>query len=158
MVPFICSSSYDLSFLGIEKLHPFDSSKWGRLCQFLIEEGLVEKSNVLGPLEPSMDDLLVVYSQRYLEGLEISAKVAILLEVPQVGTFPSLLVQENVLSPFRKKVAEQGGGFCTYADITLCIQFDFVRLNISRVMIIDLDAHQGNGHKDFANDGILHHF
>ncbi|KAJ1690167.1 hypothetical protein LUZ63_014322 [Rhynchospora breviuscula] len=179
-VPFIYSSSYDISFLGLEKLHPFDSSKWGRVCQFLIEEGSMEKMRVVEPLEASKDDLLVVHSERYLEGLEISAKVAIILEVPQVGMFPNLLVQENVLRPFRKQVggsvlsgklaiergwainvgggfhhcsAEQGGGFCTYADITLCIQFSFVRLNISRVMIIDLDAHQGNGHeKDFAND------
>ncbi|KAJ3686511.1 hypothetical protein LUZ61_015675 [Rhynchospora tenuis] len=179
-VPFIYSSSYDISFLGLEKLHPFDSSKWGRVCQFLIEEEFIEKRRVVEPLEASKDDLLVVHSERYLEGLEISAKVAIILEVPQVGMFPNSLVQENVLRPFRKQVggsvlsgklamergwainvgggfhhcsAEQGGGFCTYADITLCIQFAFVRLHISRIMIIDLDAHQGNGHeKDFAND------
>ncbi|THU52375.1 hypothetical protein C4D60_Mb10t03340 [Musa balbisiana] len=158
-VPVIYSSSYDIAFFGIEKLHPFDSSKWGRICQFLSKEGFLDKKQTVEPLEASKDDLLVV---------------------PPVSLLPNCLVQNKVLYPFRKQVggsilaaklakergwainigggfhhcsAEKGGGFCAYADISLCIQFAFVLLNISRVMIIDLDAHQGNGHEiDFSND------
>ncbi|TVT98831.1 hypothetical protein EJB05_55846, partial [Eragrostis curvula] len=104
--------------------------------------------------------------------------------VPIVALLPISLVQQKLLYPFRKQVggsilsaklalergwainigggfhhcsAEEGGGFCAYADISLCIRFAFVRLNISRVMIIDLDAHQGNGHeKDFGSDGKVY--
>lgn len=158
-VPVIFSSSYDIAFLGMEKLHPFDSSKWGRICRFLIAEGLLDKKHLVEPLEANREDLLVV---------------------PPVAILPNCLVDKNVLHPFRKQVggtilaaklakergwainvgggfhhcsAGKGGGFCTYADISLCIQFAFTRLNISRVMIIDLDAHQGNGHeKDFSAD------
>ncbi|KAJ3691999.1 hypothetical protein LUZ60_012349 [Juncus effusus] len=183
-VPVIYSSSYDISFLGIEKLHPFDSSKWGRICQFLIKEGYLEKTRIIEPLEASNDDLLVVHSESYLKGLKSSLKVSIIIEVPPVAIFPNWLVQQKVLYPFRKQTggsilaaklaiekgwainigggfhhcsANQGGGFCVYADITLAIHFAFARLNISRVMIIDLDAHQGNGHeKDFANDGRVY--
>ncbi|KAL2931817.1 Histone deacetylase 2, partial [Bienertia sinuspersici] len=62
----------------------------------------------------------------------------------------------NVGGRFHHCFADKSGGFCAYADISLCIQFAFVRLNISRVMIIDVDAHQGNGHElDFAGDGSL---
>ncbi|XP_047043247.1 histone deacetylase 2-like [Lolium rigidum] len=69
----------------------------------------------------------------------------------------SILSAVNVGGGFHHCSAEEGDGFCVYADITLCIQFAFVPLNISRVMIIDLDAHQGNGHeKDFANDGRVY--
>eukprot|EP01137_Pigoraptor_chileana_P021801 Opistho-2@85946 len=49
-----------------------------------------------------------------------------------------------------------GGGFCVYADITMCIDFLFHRLpdRVSKVLIVDLDAHQGNGHeRDFMGDG-----
>lgn len=89
----------------------------------------------------------------------------------------------NVGGGFHHCCGEKGGGFCAYADISLCIHFSFVRLNISRyfifstqvlsaldstygillfqsgkfsrVMIIDLDAHQGNGHEmDFASDSM----
>nr|TKW37226.1 hypothetical protein SEVIR_1G034800v2 [Setaria viridis]TKW37227.1 hypothetical protein SEVIR_1G034800v2 [Setaria viridis] len=124
-----------------------------------------------------------VHSESYLNSLKSSEEVARIVEVPAVALLPNLLVQQKLLYPFRKQVggsvlsaklalergwainiggghhcsAEEGGGFCAYADISLCIHFAFVRLNISRVMIIDLDAHQGNGHeKDFGGDGRVY--
>lgn len=179
-VPVIYSPSYDIAFMGIEKLHPFDSSKWGRICKFLVSEGALEKRRIVEPEEASKDDLLVVHSEKYLNSLKNSVTVASIVEVPPVAMLPNFIVQQKVLHPFRKQVggsvlagklakergwainvgggfhhcsAEKGGGFCVYADISLCIHFAFVRLNISRVMIIDLDAHQGNGHEtDFAGD------
>ncbi|CAI9093665.1 OLC1v1029223C2 [Oldenlandia corymbosa var. corymbosa] len=160
--------------------HPFDSSKWGRICQFLVTDGFLRKNSIVEPLESTKDDLLVVHSESYLNSLKRSSSVAVIVEVPPVAVLPNCLVQQKVLRPFRKQVggtilaaklaqergcainvgggfhhcsAERGGGFCVFADISLCIHFAFVRLNISRVMIIDLDAHQGNGHEmDFAND------
>jgi len=42
---------------------------------------------------------------------------------------------------------DRGGGFCPFADITL--SYRLLRQNfpdIKKVMIVDLDAHQGNGH------------
>ncbi|KAL8266997.1 hypothetical protein R6Q59_004341 [Mikania micrantha] len=178
--PIIYSTSYDISFLGIENLHPFDSSKWGRICRLLIANGILEKSRIVEPLEATKDDLLVVHSKSYLDSLKSSLNVSIITEVPPVAVFPNCLVQKKVLYPFRKQVggtilaaklakergyainvgggfhhccADRGGGFCVYADISLCIHYAFIRLNISRVMIIDLDAHQGNGHEmDFSND------
>ncbi|KAJ4954055.1 hypothetical protein NE237_030887 [Protea cynaroides] len=183
-VPLIYSSSYDIAFLGMEKLHPFDSSKWGRICRFLITDGVLEKNRIVEPLEASKDDLLVVHSESYLSSLKRSVQVAIIIEVPPVALLPNFLVQQKVLYPFRKQVggtilaaklakergwainvgggfhhcsAEKGGGFCAYADISLCIRYAFIRLNISRVMIIDLDAHQGNGHEtDFSHDSRVY--
>lgn len=40
--------------------HPFDSAKWGHICQFLIKEGVLDKAHLVEPLEASKDDLLVV--------------------------------------------------------------------------------------------------
>ncbi|XP_073055279.1 histone deacetylase 2 isoform X2 [Primulina eburnea] len=156
-VPLVYSSSYNISFLGIEKLHPFDSSKWGRICQFLIAEGFLEKKHIVEPLEATKFDLLVVHLESYLHSLKSSLNVATIVEVG--GTILSAkLAKErgwaiNVGGGFHHCSATKGGGFCAYADISLCIHFAFVRLNISRVMIIDLDAHQGNGHEnDFSDD------
>jgi hypothetical protein len=105
-------------------------------------------------------------------------------QVPPLAFLPNFILQQKVLSPFRKQVggtvlsaklakdkgwainlgggfhhccSNEGGGFCAYADITLTIQFAFARLGISRVMIIDLDAHQGNGHEhDFMNNKSIY--
>lgn len=38
----------------------------------------------------------------------------------------------NVGGGFHHCSANEGGGFCVYADISLCIQYAYVRLNISR--------------------------
>ncbi|PKI70736.1 hypothetical protein CRG98_008969, partial [Punica granatum] len=103
-VPLIYSPAYDIAFLGIEKLHPFDSSKWGRICHFLISEGIVEKKWIIEPLEASKDDLLVVHSESYLNSLKWSGKVAMIVEVPPVALIPNCLVQQKVLHPFRKQV------------------------------------------------------
>uniref|UniRef100_A0A803LBC0 Histone deacetylase domain-containing protein n=1 Tax=Chenopodium quinoa TaxID=63459 RepID=A0A803LBC0_CHEQI len=156
-VPLIYSSDYNISFLGMEKLHPFDSSKWGRICQFLASEGVLDKSCIIEPEEASKEDLLVVHPDKYLDSLQSSSTVAKILVVGG-SVLAAKLAKErgwaiNVGGGFHHCSADEGGGFCAYADISLCIHFAFVRLNISRVMIIDLDAHQGNGHEvDFSND------
>ncbi|KAM3192035.1 hypothetical protein ACQJBY_069341 [Aegilops geniculata] len=169
--PVVYSTAYDIAFLGIEKMHPFDSSKWGRICKFLTKEGHLENKRVVEPLEASKEDLLVVHTEAYLNSLKSSFRVAAIVEQrllypfrKQVGgsILSAKLALErgwaiNVGGGFHHCSAEEGGGFCAYADISLCIQFAFVRLDISRVMIIDLDAHQGNGYeKDFANDGRVY--
>lgn len=126
----------------------------------------------------------MVHTEAYLNSLKCSFRVSSIVEVPPVSLVPNWIVHRKLLHPFRKQVggsilsaklafergwainvgggfhhcsADEGGGFCAYADISLCIHFAFVRLNISSVLIIDLDAHQGNGHeKDFANDGRVY--
>lgn len=35
-VPIIYHSNYDVSFGGLERIHPFDSGKWGKVVGFLI--------------------------------------------------------------------------------------------------------------------------
>ncbi|KAE8612855.1 hypothetical protein XENTR_v10013012 [Xenopus tropicalis] len=60
----------------------------------------------------------------------------------------------NVGGGFHHCSGDRGGGFCAYADITLAIKFLFERVEgVSKATIIDLDAHQGNGHeRDFMED------
>ena len=50
----------------------------------------------------------------------------------------------NIGGGFHHCHAKKGGGFCAYADITLCIKYLFERMSdkVKRAMIVDLDAHQ----------------
>ena len=34
--PIVYSSNYNISFFGLQKLHPFDSEKWGRTVEYLL--------------------------------------------------------------------------------------------------------------------------
>uniref|UniRef100_A0A0B7AB04 Histone deacetylase 11 n=1 Tax=Arion vulgaris TaxID=1028688 RepID=A0A0B7AB04_9EUPU len=179
--PIIYSSEYNISFWGLEKLHPFDSRKWGHIFKFLKEAGFLREDTVVKPMEASEEDLLTVHTQEYLDSLKWSVNVARITEVPPVAFLPNFIVQKRVLRPFRFQTSgtimagrlaiergwainigggfhhcchDRGAGFCAYADITLSIRFAFESLkNLSKVMIIDLDAHQGNGHeRDFMED------
>uniref|UniRef100_A0A8C6MN43 Histone deacetylase 11 n=1 Tax=Moschus moschiferus TaxID=68415 RepID=A0A8C6MN43_MOSMO len=100
--PIVYSPRYNITFLGLEKLHPFDAGKWGKVISFLKEEKLLSDSMLVEAREASDEDLLVVHTRRYLNELKFL--------------------------------------------------FDRVE-GISKATIVDLDAHQGNGHeRDFMGD------
>ncbi|XP_069906089.1 histone deacetylase 11 isoform X1 [Oryctolagus cuniculus] len=166
--PIVYSPRYNITFMGLEKLHPFDAGKWGKVINFLKEEKLLTDSMLVEAREASEEDLLVVHTRRYLNELKWSFAVATITEIPPLIFLPNFLVQRKVLRPLRTQTggtimvgggfhhcsSDRGGGFCAYADITLAIKFLFDRVEgISRATIIDLDAHQGNGHeRDFMED------
>ncbi|KAK0050227.1 histone deacetylase 11 isoform X3 [Biomphalaria pfeifferi] len=190
----IYSSEYNIGFCGLEKLHPFDSGKWGKIFEFLKVAGMLREDTVVEPMEATEEDLLLVHSNKYLRSLKLanivegmnewSINVAGITEVPPVALLPNFIVQKKVLRPFRFQTsgtimggklaiergwainigggyhhcsANRGGGFCAYADITLSIQYAFQNFNISKAMIIDLDAHQGNGHeRDFMDNNKVY--
>ncbi|CAG8565083.1 11323_t:CDS:2 [Dentiscutata erythropus] len=65
----------------------------------------------------------------------------------------------NLGGGFHHAHHDGGGGFCVYADITLMVETILSKYpnKVSRVMIVDLDAHQGNGHeRDLANNSKVH--
>lgn len=178
--PIIYSPEYDISFAGLERLHPFDSCKWSKVYRFLLESGMVTKETITEPLEVTREELLEVHTPQYLDSLNSSSTVAAVVEIPPAAIIPNVLLRNRVLRPFRfhtggtvlagklakergwainigggfhHSYGEQGGGFCVYADITLSVKLMLEKLGISKVMIVDLDAHQGNGHeRDFWND------
>ncbi|XP_073430388.1 histone deacetylase 11 isoform X2 [Dendrobates tinctorius] len=140
--PIVYSTDYNITFIGLEKLHPFDAGKWGKIINFLRDEKLITDDTIVTAKEATEDDLLVVHTRRYINKLK-AGKLAI-----ERGW------AINVGGGFHHCSGDKGGGFCAYADITLSIKFLFERLEgISKATIIDLDAHQGNGHaRDFMDD------
>ena len=59
----------------------------------------------------------------------------------------------NLSGGFHHASTGGGGGFCIYPDITLIVHYLRSRMDKKKIMIIDLDAHQGNGYeRDFLDD------
>ncbi|VDK46768.1 unnamed protein product [Anisakis simplex] len=184
--PIVYHPLYNISFCGIEKLHPFDSSKWGRVHAKLIEDGMLSKDQFVEASEASEHDLRVVHTSCYLAALKCPCRVARLVEVAVVAFLPSFVIDRYLLRPFRYHTGgsilaarlalernwainlgggfhhasrSRGGGFCVYADISLALNFLFLNRLIARAMIVDLDAHQGNGYEhDFAGDNRVYIF
>ncbi|XP_047203902.1 histone deacetylase 11 isoform X4 [Girardinichthys multiradiatus] len=157
-LPIVYHPDYNITFMGLEKLHPFDSGKWGKVIHLLKEEQFITDGNIVEAREATEEDLLVVHTKSYINRLK--RKVLRPLRTQTGGTIMAgkLAVERgwaiNVGGGFHHCSSDKGGGFCAYADITLAIRFLFERVEgISRATIIDLDAHQGNGHeRDFLDD------
>lgn len=105
--------------------------------------------------------------------LNYSALICMFLEMP-LFFLPAFLLRMKVLNPMLKATqgsvdamclamkhgwainlaggyhhacSYKGGGFCIYPDITFIVHFARKFHKVSKVLIIDLDAHQGNGHE-----------
>ncbi|XP_058812442.1 histone deacetylase 11 isoform X2 [Topomyia yanbarensis] len=63
----------------------------------------------------------------------------------------------NLGGGFHHCSADRGGGFCPYADITITVKMlQSSGKGIERVLILDLDAHQGNGYaRDLMDDSSV---
>uniref|UniRef100_A0A914UP14 Histone deacetylase n=1 Tax=Plectus sambesii TaxID=2011161 RepID=A0A914UP14_9BILA len=90
--PIVYHRNYDVSFGGIEKLHPFDAGKWGKIYQFLKDAKMVTDTTTVRPMEASGRDLRVVHTEKYLKSLKCSCIVAGIIEVPPVACLPNCLV------------------------------------------------------------------
>lgn len=177
--PIVYSSDYNISFGGLEGLHPFDTKKYGRVFNQLEAKGLLKSDNYYTPLKPDEAVFLRHHSQKYLDSLENSKAIARYTEVGLIKMLPNSVAYNAVVEP--AKIASSGsilagelalkygwainlgggyhhasknraGGFCAIADVSLSI-LHLMDKNpkVKKVMIIDLDAHQGNGHeRDFT--------
>lgn len=144
------------------------------------------QSSFYEPLPPTQEDLENVHSSRYLESLNSNVHLQKILELPIVAVLPQQLLKKKVLDPmllqtggsalaaelalkygwainlgggFHHAHYDGGGGFCVYADISLMVEKTLSKHpdQVSRIMIIDLDAHQGNGYeRDLANNDKVH--
>lgn len=177
MAKIVYASGYNIGFAGMERFHPFDLRKYGRVWQRLRQEfGTVVRERHLRPAGPvSLQQLLLVHSETYLEKLRNPLYLAGALEVPQVAKLPRWLVDFYVLRPMRWATAgtilaaetaleegmainlgggfhhakpERGEGFCVYSDIGVSVaqlRSEGRLKDHQRVVYIDTDAHQGNG-------------
>lgn len=146
----VYSPHYDLGFLGLERLHPFDVHKyrraWARL-EDAFGDALTVKT--IEPTSPVTDDeLRVVHADTYLRHLTVSRYLADALEVAALRLVPAALIHRAILTPMRWATrgsllgaeaalefgvaANLGGGyhhakphggegFCLFNDIALAI-------------------------------------
>jgi len=61
----------------------------------------------------------------------------------------------NLSGGYHHCSAREGGGFCAYGDISLAVLLLSAKHGLQRVMIVDLDAHQGNGHENDKRNGVF---
>ncbi|GLC37260.1 hypothetical protein PLESTB_001142700 [Pleodorina starrii] len=173
-LPVVYHPSYNISFFGVEKLHPFDSCKFGKVLTALKKQGVLREGQTVLPREASLEVLADVHTQDYLHRIHHhNFTIVQVTELAALSLIPNKLLQWRVVWPMKLHVggtilatglalergwainlgggmhhasASHGMGWCPFDDLVLAIRR--VRRAAGRrlvVLLIDLDAHQGNG-------------
>lgn len=146
----VYSPHFNIGFLGLERLHPFDSRKYGRAWRCLRTHfGRPLRQFWVRPTRPiSRPELLSIHTEAYLHRLRQPQYVARALEVPALWRVPGWLIDWIVLRPMRWATmgtivaareclqhgfavnlsggyhhakADRGEGFSIYADVALAV-------------------------------------
>ena len=146
----VYSRHYNIGFFGLERLHPFDSRKYGRAWRCLKRHfgASLHKVSICPKRPIGLDQLLNVHKSSYLDRLRQTKYVASALEVPALQHLPIGLTELCVLRPMRWATMgtviaarecidhgfavnlgggyhhakpANGEGFCIYSDIALAV-------------------------------------
>jgi histone deacetylase 11 len=141
---------YNIGCLGVERLHPFDSRKYGRAWRAIGREvrRLRNRAWVGVPRPASIADLAAVHDPVYLDRLRDPQEMAAALELSFVRRLPGWAVRWAVLRPMRWAVAgslvaarealadgvavnlsggyhhakpDRGEGFCVFNDVAFLL-------------------------------------
>lgn len=152
--------------LPLPKGHRFPVEKYSRLRQRVVLAGLVPPQNLVTAPPATAEDLLRVhtsdYVQRVLTGM-LTEK-----EIRRIGLPWSPELVERSLSSVGGTIAasraaledgiaanlgggthhayaDHGEGFCVFNDVAVAVRVMQAEKRLNRVVLIDLDVHQGNG-------------
>ena len=146
----VYSRHYNIGCFGLERLHPFDSRKYGRAYHALRHRfGRALSHRTISPERPiRREELLHLHTSEYLAKLKDPAYVARALEIPLLRHLPAWAIDRIVLRPMRWATAgtilaarealtcglafnlsggyhhagpDRGEGFSIYNDIALAI-------------------------------------
>jgi len=171
-VPIVYSDKYNVSLSLSEATHPFDFQKRGSTFKLLCDSLDTSQGECYAPEVPSRADLEKLHSSAYLAKLQNPRILAEVMQLPALAALSQEELEEGLLLPMRlatggtvlaARLAQEFGwsinlsggfhhasrenpdGFCFFADIPLAVNTLLAEKRASKILIIDLDAHQGNG-------------
>jgi acetoin utilization deacetylase AcuC-like enzyme len=146
--------------------HRFPMGKFGRLMTHLLEQRLVAREQVQVPELASPEWLALAHAPEYVDavlrhsldeaavrriGLPITAAVAARSRAANGGTvLTARLALEhglacNTAGGSHHAFAAYGSGFCVFNDVAVAARVLLREGLVERVMVVDLDVHQGDG-------------
>ena len=156
----------------INEDNKFPIKKFGALADYLIKEGIVKKFHI--PKECSISTMKTSHSLEYINhiknktldlklqkkiGFPINDSVARRSFVATGGTvLASKLALDsklacNTAGGSHHATFECGAGYCVFNDVAVAANYLKNKGYAKKILIIDLDVHQGNGNSEiFKND------
>ena len=173
---FVYGPQYQFAWSGV----PFDEIRGERILTALAAEGLIERDYIRQPPLASYHAILRIHTDAYLEAMQTPAAMERILGAP-VGDRDAqrildlqrsmaggtMLATDIALSTgniainlgggFHHAHADVGRGFCIFNDIAVAIAEQRDLGFRGKVLVIDLDLHDGDGTRAiFARDITVH--
>lgn len=160
--------------------HRFPMEKYNLLPEQLMYEGTITSANLFAPTSLPDSDILKIHSAEWWQKLKqgtITDKEARLTGFPYSkhlveretiimnGTVMAALealkngVALNIAGGTHHAFTNRGEGFCLLNDIALGASAIMHQTEIKKILVVDLDVHQGNGTAEiFKNDSRIFTF
>ena len=158
-------------FAKIGDDHKFPINKFGDLADYLIKEKIVKKFHE--PFPCSVETLKRAHSEEYID--KIKNKTLDEIAVKKIG-FPLVdsVVKRSFIATGGTVLASKlainygvacntaggshhanyqgGAGYCVFNDVAVASHYLLDRGLAGKILIVDLDVHQGNGNSDIFKD------
>ena len=155
----------------IDDDHKFPIKKFGELAKYLIEKEVVSKFYEPDPC--SIETLKEAHSEKYI--LDVKNKKLSEKDIKKIG-FPlnDSVVRRSFVATGGTVLASKlainygiacntaggshhanfdgGAGYCVFNDVAVAAKYLLNRGLANRILIVDLDVHQGNGNSDIFKD------
>jgi len=171
MLKIAWSSSY---VLPLPANHRFPMSKYEVLPQQLLHEGTITESNIFEPEIVRQDWILRAHDSSYWDRLNsltltpkeirrtgfpltrelVDREVRIMSGTLQCTEFALKYgIAMNIAGGTHHAFTNRGEGFCLLNDIAIAAHYLLERERVKKILVVDLDVHQGNGTAEiFRND------
>ncbi|WP_103019998.1 histone deacetylase family protein [Salinibacter altiplanensis] len=166
--------------LPLPEGHPFPMAKFPALHQQLLDEDVIRPPDVVAPRQADWTDLRRVHTADYLThlaegslsehaerrmGLPWSERLVYRSRLAVQGTINAALmaltdgVAGNLAGGTHHAFPGHGEGFCVLNDVAVAIRVLQAACWVQRVLVVDLDVHQGNANAAvFADDASVFTF
>lgn len=160
--------------------HRFPMEKYALLPQQLTYEGTASVDNFFNPTAVSEELVLGIHDPAYLQKLKscnlsrreeratgfplspelVNRELEITGGTVQAVDFAlDYGIAANIAGGTHHAYRDRGEGFCLLNDIAVGSHYALLKPEISQILVVDLDVHQGNGTaKIFENDGRVFTF
>ncbi|MCX7744474.1 MAG: histone deacetylase [Flavobacteriales bacterium] len=146
--------------------HRFPMAKYNLIPEQLIYEGTITSANLFEPPPATFETLSLTHDIMYLKKLELGlltdseirktgfpfSKALVHREkVIMEGTVQAAMfalkygVSLNIAGGTHHAFSDRGEGFCLLNDIAIAANVLLHERKVSKILVVDLDVHQGNG-------------
>lgn len=154
--------------------HRFPMGKFAHVYKFLQQDSIIKSSKqVFGPRHCSWNTLALVHTEEYLNGLSqlnLTEKEIRRMGLPLTSEVVSRCRYETGGTVVATKLALRyglacstaggthhafpsfGAGFCLLNDLAVTAQYCITKMLTERILIVDLDVHQGDGTANIFNN------